>query len=227
LQQLFKAEKLRFEHLIERLKEVTKTYGEGADLIWLSEEAAADNADFELGILARSDVVDTITDRLRKPVSQLMRREDVSLEVHGWSPADLEALDWAPITHPSHLVPLYGVLPHVGKATPRSRRASRRSHADADEALRRRAELIAEEIAQRPELVRKAREEVVKRLKTAPPPEARTLREWEDILSSMSVPRLRKWLVGRGERATRLRQSLPLTLLLASKEHGTAHGDDE
>jgi hypothetical protein len=71
-------------------------------------------------------------------------------------------------------------------------------------------------LERRPELARRAREEMARRLATAPAPEARTLREWLEVLDGMTVPRLRRWLVGRGERATRLRQSMPLVLLSAA-----------
>ena len=74
-------------------------------------------------------------------------------------------------------------------------------------------------LQRRPELVREARDEVAKRMATVAPPEAKTLREWQEVLDGMSIPRLRRWLVGRSERATRLRQSMPLVLLRAADEH--------
>lgn len=75
----------------------------------------------------------------------------------------------------------------------------------------------------RPELIREAREEVRKRLATAPPPEAKTLREWQQLLEAMSIPRLRRWMIGRGERATRLRQSMPIAFIRAADERATSN----
>jgi DNA-binding IclR family transcriptional regulator len=75
---------------------------------------------------------------------------------------------------------------------------------------------VAQLLARKPELVGQAREEITKRLATATPQEARTLREWQQLVDRLSLQRLRRWLIDPGEQATRLRQSMPVVFLKAA-----------
>lgn len=215
LQQLFEAERARYDRCVDELKVLARKHAARATAVWLLEAASPEGAGLEVGLIAPSGEVDALTDALREPVGGLMRQEELTIEVRGWTRPDLEALDWSPFSAAGEPMLLWGVLPeelaHAQGAV------GRRSHRDADEALLDRARRAAAALERRPELVRKARDEVAKRLVTAPPPESKTLREWQDILNSMSVSRLRKWLVGRSERATRLRQSMPFVLMEAAQ----------
>ena len=216
LQQLFEAERARFDRLIYELKVFAKKHAGRAPAIWLLEGVSPDGSGLEVGLMAPSSEVDALTDALRAPVAELARREHVSIEVRGWTRPDLEALAWSPLSDAGQTHLLWGVLPEPFAEAPSA--VGRRSHAAADEALLERAKRAVVALERHPELVRKARDEVAKRLATAPPQESKTLREWEDVLNSMRLPQLRKWLVGRSERATRLRQSMPLVLLQAADQ---------
>ena len=216
LQQLFAAERARFDRLVHELKVFAKKHAGRATAIWLLEGVSPDGSGLEVGLMAPSAEADALTDALREPVAELARREDVSIEVRGWTRPDLEALDWSPLSRADQPILLWGVLPQKLAGEPHG--AGRRSHAAVDEALLDRAKRAAAAIDRRPELVREARDEVAMRLLTAPPQEAKTLREWQEVLDSLSIPRLRTWIVGRSERATRLRQSMPIVFLQAADE---------
>lgn len=220
LQELFEAERARFERLVSQLKSLARKNAGRATAVWLSEAAPLDGTGLELGVLAASGEVDSLTDALRESVADLMRREDVSIEVRGWTRPDLDALDRSPLAAGGKPILLRGALP--GQLAPAPRGAVLRSHAAVDEMLRDRAKRVAAALERRPELIREARDEVAKRLPTAPPQEAKTLREWRDVLDGMSVPRLRSWLVSRSERVTRLRQSMPLVFLQAAHEQAAS-----
>jgi hypothetical protein len=107
-----------------------------------------------------------------------------------------------------------GQIPAIGGARQRGGRP--RTHADADADLLRRGQLISDLLAKRPELISQARAEIVRRLESARPQEARTLREWLQLLDGLNATRLRRFLADGGEQATRLRQSMPLVFLRAS-----------
>jgi hypothetical protein len=62
------------------------------------------------------------------------------------------------------------------------------------------------------------RQHVANRAKKASAQERRELLEWDRILATMSPSRLRRFLVEPGERATRLRQTLPALDLLTPAE---------
>lgn len=215
LQQLFGVESWRFERLVDQLRSLAKKHASQATAVWMREGAAPDGIDMEINLLAPSDKIDSLTDAFREAVADLVRREDVSVEVRGWTRPDLEAMGPAAWSAGSQAILLQGILREkleLGLPT------APRSHATADETLRHRAKRVASMLGRRPELVRQASSEVRKRMTTAPPPLVKTLREWQQVLDGMSIPRLQRWLVGRSERANRLRQSMPLVLLQAADE---------
>lgn len=220
LQQLFEAERARFDRIVKEIKALAKKHAAHATAVWLTERAPPDSTGLEVGALVTSRRVDALTDALREPVTALARREDVSIEVRGWTRPDLDALDWRPLSDTDQPILLWGVLPEAFADARNG--IGRRSHEAADQALLERARRAAAVLERHPELVRRARDEVAERLATAPPQESKTLREWQDVLDGMSVPRLRKWLVSRSERATRLRQSMPLVFLQAAHQEGTS-----
>ena len=120
------------------------------------------------------------------------------------------------LTATDEIILLWGVLPERVTRPPRGE--GRRSHADADEALLDRAKRVAAALERRPELVREARDELAKRVSTAPPQESKTLSEWLQVLDTLTLPRLRKWLVSHDERVKRLRQSMPFVFVQAADE---------
>lgn len=218
LQALFEAERRRFERIVSRLKVLAREHANQAAAVWVTENAASDRTGLEVGVLAASGEVDALVDVLRESVADLMRCEDVPIEVRGWTRPDLDALGRPLFSEHQHPIVLRGLLPAEYAEASGGPTAGRRSHATVDEALRERARRVAAAIGRRPELVRAARDEVAARLATAPPQEARTLREWRQVLGSMSAARLCRWLVDPGERAARLRQSMPVVLLRAAED---------
>lgn len=218
---LFAAERERVARVFDSLKRAARKLAE-ADAVWI-EGPVADGADtvehaLVVSVLAKSGGVDRAVDALRSGMGDLMKREDLTIEVRGWTRADLEALG------PRHrgileaAIPLSGAIPlaHAGHAGGGA--GPRRSHATADQDLLRRGARAAAAIAKHPELIAQTRRELARRLESVRPQEARTLREWQQLLDGLSPQRLRRFLVDRGEQATRLRQSMPLTLLSSSKE---------
>jgi DNA-binding IclR family transcriptional regulator len=218
LYSLFQTERARFEGLADALKAVVRQKASSAQAVWAHERPPDGGPWLELGVLAESGEVDRLVDILRESIVPLTRREDVPIEVRGWTRPDLEALGSARRPWPEHAMLLWGVLPQPSRGKLREPAVTPRSHQRVDDALRERAERLAAVLARRPELVRLAKEEIAKRLETARPQEGHTLREWQQVLDGMSPARLRRWLVDEGEQATRLRQSMPVTFLRAATE---------
>lgn len=146
---------------------------------------------------------------------------DVTIEVVGSTPADLNTGGQGALTQAhtalsvSGLPPSAFVPPGVSGADV-SR--SHQSHADLDERARELGEFIAARIAKDPTVIPRAREYVTRRLAVASSGERHELEEWDRILRTASPARLRRLLVDRGERATRLRQSLPFIGILEVNE---------
>lgn len=137
LEQLFEAERARFARLVHELKVFARKHAGRATAIWLLEGVSPDGSRLEVGLMAPSAEVDALTDALRESVAGLARREDVSIEVRGWTRPDLEALAWSPLSATGQPILLWGVLPEAFADAPRG--VGRRSHAAADEALLERA----------------------------------------------------------------------------------------
>jgi hypothetical protein len=217
---LFQVERARIERVLEHLKTVAREHRRRADVIWLEGPVAAGHEDgdetLRIGVLAPSDQVDAVVDDLRERMGELMRREDVTIEVRGWTKADLEAMAHERRRALEIAIPLLGTLPGVATERAPAKPNRPRSHADIDAELRDRGRRIAQVLARNPELVGQAREEITRRLATATPQEARTLREWQQLLEGLSLQRLRRWLIDPGEQATRLRQSMPVVFLKAA-----------
>ena len=227
IQGLFQAERARVERVLEDLKAVAREHRRRADAIWLEGPVAAGHEDgdetLRIGVLAPSDRVDAVVDDLRERMGEFMRREDITIEVRGWTKADLEAIAHERRRVLEIAIPLLGTPPGIVTVGAPAKRGRSRSHADIDAELRDRGRRVAQVLARKPELVGQAREEITKRLSTATPQEARTLREWQQLLEGLSPQRLRRWLIDPGEQATRLRQSMPVAFLKAAsgqEEHG-------
>jgi DNA-binding Lrp family transcriptional regulator len=219
---LFQAERARVDRVLENLKAVAREHRRKADAIWLESRVTAghddDNETLRIGVLAPSDQVDDEVDALRERMGELMRREDVTIEVRGWTKAEFEAMAHERRRALETAMPLLGTIAGIVPERAPAKRGRSRSHADIDAELRDHGRRIAQVLARKPELVGQAREEITKRLVTATPQEARTLREWQQLLKGLSPQRLRRLLVDSGEQATRLRQSMPVVFLKAASE---------
>jgi hypothetical protein len=158
-------------------------------------------------------------DQLSRHLERIERKLGVHIEIRGMTRSELatrssaqqKALADAIVLHG---VPPTGLLPQ--KARARSGRVG--SHADHDARSRRLAVAIAERLKRDPGLAIRMRRQVATREKSASAQERRELQEWARILATMSPSRLRRFLVEPGERATRLRQTLPAFDLLTLAE---------
>jgi len=74
---------------------------------------------------------------------------------------------------------------------------------------------VAEKLAAQPQLLDVARTNLARWRKTGPAP---ALREWEDLIERMPLPRLLELLRSPSESARRLRQSSPFAGVLSPEE---------
>lgn len=215
---LYEAERQRVDRILGTLRQVAHTVPQ-AQAIWIEgpvAEGVDTNESFiTVGLLSRSGEIDRLVDQLRAALAEVMHREDLTIDVQGWTRADLDLVKEEHSAALQQAILLLGALPD-GPSSTKPVRSGPRSHVQADAELLRKAQRVAAALGRNPELVRLAREEVDRSLIAAPAQEARTLREWKQQLDGLSLLRLRQWLVDPGQRATRLRQSMPLTFLRAA-----------
>jgi hypothetical protein len=219
LSALFQAERARYRRILEGIVELVRAHASSARFVWMTDHPEVGGPRIEIGVLSSSADVDQLVDALRSAVVPLMQSEDLLIEVRGWTLPDLEMMDTTWLREPGALRHVWGTPPSEFVRERPEETVRPKSHQMIDAELRERAKRLASLIQSQPELVRLAKEEIATKLEqTVGSPEARTLREWQQVLEGMSVSRLTRWLVGDGERATRLRQSMPLVFVRAMAE---------
>ena len=100
-------------------------------------------------------------------------------------------------------------------------------HEDSDSRLLQIAAIIEKRLKRDPGIAETAKAWVERRLLSAEGSERLALREWQDLLRSNSVSRLRRILVQDDERGRRLRQSLPFLEVLSPGERADLFRDSE
>ena len=218
LSALFEAERERHDRVVNALARLAAECASPARCVWMAEDPAEGGPSLQIGILSGSRNIDRLVDRFRAGVVALMRTEDLSIEVQGWTLPDLKAAAWSWAEQSPQPRLLWGTLPTEFDGGSRETSGTSRSHQVIDAELAERSRRLADLLRRRPELVQLALEETNARLEVASPQEARTLREWQQALEGMSLPKLVRWLVADGEQATRLRQSMPVVFVTAAKD---------
>jgi hypothetical protein len=230
LRSLFEAEAARVERILTGLKHAAGTVAPPPVSVWI-EGPAARGMDrpgdpLLVGVIAPSAEAENAGTQLRDRLAELEVAEDVTIELHVRTRADLAALSRAERDELALAISVFGLPPAalVGKQTPPSAERNKRSHAILDTSALALAEAVAAKLAEDPGLVQHARQRIARRLEEASSHEQAELREWDLVLRTMSPARLRRFLTDRGERATRLRQTLPFLEVLSPGERDTALG---
>ena len=186
----------------------------------------------ELHLVGAPDALGPMTDELHERMGAVERKHGVQVAVHGLTRSEIPHLAKGREDGLSDVVLLDGVPPTtlVGAAKRGKVVSPARSHARQDQQARRLALAVATKLRWDPGLLTDMERHVERRMKKASAGERRELQEWSRLLSTMSVARLRRFLVEDGERATRLRQTLPALQVLTDAERAAVDActtDDE
>jgi hypothetical protein len=192
---------------------------------WI-EGSVAKNADMPgdpliLGILASSQHVDGLADQLSDGLEGVVREHEVLVEVRPRTAADLATASEDYLAELGEAIPILGPPPLSLGEQESSGGAYGRGpdrHTNVDRRMSRLAEAIAARLRRDPSLVERAEKYIDKRLDRASAAERKELLEWKQLLESLSVPQLCRFLVDPGERATRLRQTLPFLDVISKDE---------
>jgi hypothetical protein len=219
LRALFRAEAARAYEVVQELRSVAKRIQPPPKAVWMIPAAESDDLErVEVGILTTAREVDRASEFLCGELQHTQRRTDVFFEPRGYTVADLITLSSTEEERISTAIPLLGPPPEFFLHDQRQRRPRIRNHADADRRLLTLGKAIGDRLVQDPTILERAREYIRRYLENAPPGERKEMEEWAGILEFLSPPRLRRFLVDSGSRATRLRQSLPFVAVLSRSE---------
>lgn len=224
---LFEAETARLDRLLVALRDAAGATTR-LDAAWIEggfvKGTDAPGEPLVVGVLARGDALPDVLDSLRAALGGVEVREEVTVELAGATRADLAVADAAEQERLRDAMPVFGPPPAVFIPEVKETRAARNRvvHGDRDEEQLALARAIAHRLERDPALIDVAAKRVAARLPKASPRERRELEEWKTILTTMSAGRLRRFLTDRGERATRLRQTMPFADLLTPAERKRA-----
>jgi hypothetical protein len=178
--------------------------------------------------LARADDVEQVRLALWGQLLHVQETRDVAIELRVETEADLVTSDDTRIRDLERALPLVGAPP-IDLARPRATepRAPRvKTHEEVDVRLLRMATAISDRIRTDASLIEAAIDYINRRALTASGTEQLELREWKSVLTTKSVPRIRRLLVEDSARGRRLRQSFPFTGVFSSDERDQLLRDD-
>jgi len=223
---LFAEERTRADDITERLRQAVRAGKTPIRAAWIEGPVAAGTDrpgdPLVVGIL----VEPAVADRARQELERLLAFEsygDVLVEVRTLTMADLATADAQRRAELASALPLLGPPPLDIARTRRPARGASRApratlHADLEGRSLAVAAILAEHLRRDPSLVEEARRHLERRIPRASPGERLELEEWQRILATMPLARLRRFLVRDDARGRRLRQSSPFLAALSADD---------
>jgi len=208
---LFQSEKKRYETLLSAIKDKIGKLVPYVRAAWIQELPSEFGDPMIVGVLHETKHLSSCIQRLQKQLYSVERDFDLTIEVNGYTKADLPNLEANKVT------PLYGVLPFSDR-TSREMYATPLTHEEKDQQMLELSRKLAEAIEHDTSLVRRAKEHVQRMLKSDHGSATKDIEAWRDILKTYSIRRLSQFLTSTSQRANRLRQSNPLFAILNSEE---------
>lgn len=220
---LFRAERQRVERIFQTITQIASSV-DSARSVWIEGPVArAEDQPGDpivVGALAEAASAGAVREALWNQLLSLQQSEDIVVDLRVYTEADLKTADSHALAEFESARPIAGAPP-IDIAKPRPVHSPKDSmprvkrHEDVDARLLRLAAAIADRIRIDPSVVESAKEFLERRLMSASPGERLELREWRDILNSMSPARIRRLMVQDDARGKRLRQSMPFLNVLS------------
>jgi predicted transcriptional regulator len=211
LLKLFQAEKNRYEALLDSIKKELEKQVPYPRSAWIQKLPNEYGDPMVIGVLQETKRLTNYIHRLRTQLHQVERNFDLTIEVNGYTKADVPSLNADEVTL------LYGIMPFPDKYR-REMPAKPLTHKEKNQHMLELSRKLAEAIEHDISLVRRAKEHVQRMLKKDHGSATKDITEWRYILESYSIRRLSRFLTSTSERANRLRQSSPFFAILSTGE---------
>jgi predicted transcriptional regulator len=205
--ELFQAEKDRYEQLFATIKKEIKDLIPHPHAAWIQAFSQEIGEPLTLGLLHETRHLTNCVRQLRTKLNQVENDFDLTIELEGYTKADIFDLKFDGVTA------LYGVVPAPDSLTHRQIK-NPLTHREKDRQAHVLSRKLAKAIEQDTSLLRRAKDHIDRLLKEDQGMAARDLKEWRDILDKYSIQRLSRFFISSSERANRLRQSNPLFAIL-------------
>lgn len=209
---LFESEKKRYGRLIASIKNEIKALTPPPYAAWIQGIPREIDEPLILGLLHESPHMDDCVRHLRTRLDGVEKELDLTIELEGYTKADLPDFELDSVTI------LYGVVPKKSTDSAKQRAEKVMTHRQKDAQLIQISRKIADMIQGDASLVRRAKDHIDHLLKEDQGPATGDIIEWRNILDSFSIQRLVRFVTSSSERARRLRQSNPFFAILNSEE---------
>lgn len=224
IKQLFNKELSRYQKLVDELKHEISKLDFQLRTAWIYGKVAKGEDEYgdplDIALLGPLKEIDQATNQLKENLFKhsVEARYDITIEVTGMTLADLEQSN---IPDDDPIIHLWGVDPK--KLVKRhsdtvSHGATHLTHQDHDERSKQEAKIWAYLLGIYPEIIPRTLSHLENKLVQEGTGDQTDLLEWRQILQSMSIQRLKKFLESDTERSQRLRQSLPFWEVLSADE---------
>jgi predicted transcriptional regulator len=208
---LFQAEKGRYEQLVSTIKKEIKDLIPHPHAAWIQPFPREAGEPLTLGLLHETRHLTNCVRQLRTKLNQVEKDFNLTIELEGYTKADILDLDLHELT------PLYGITPSLYHPF-RQQLKGPLTHRERDRRLLELSHELVKAIQQDTSLLRRAKHHIDRLLQDDQGTANRDLVEWRDILDMYSVQRLSQFLTSSSERANRLRQSNPFFAILNADE---------
>ena len=210
--ELFQSEKNRFERLLSAIKNEIKNLIPPPHAAWIQAIPREIDEPLILGLLHESLYLTKCANCLRTGLDGVEKDFDLTIELEGYTKADIPDLERDSITI------LYGVVPNYSSGRTRQRATKTMTHRQKDDQLKLMSRKLADIIQQDASIVRRAKDHIDRLLKEDQGAAYGDLMEWRNILDTYSIQRLVRFVTSSSERAKRLRQSNPFFAILNTDE---------
>ncbi len=217
---MFQAEEDRYEQLLTTIKKEIKNLTPHARAAWILAFPIEIGEPLTLGLLHETRHLTNCVRQLRKKLNQVENDFDLTIELEGYTKADISVIKFDDLTI------LYGVMPSPDIPT-RQQTKNPLTHREKDRRLHALSRRLAKAVEQDSSLIRRAKDHLDRLLKENQGTATRDLMEWRDILDMYSIQRLSGFFTSSSERANRLRQSNPFFAVLNSDERTQLANDLE
>ncbi len=208
--ELFLAEKDRYEDLLAAIKKEVDNLTPPPHAAWIQKISKDIGEPLMLGFLHETRHLTNCVQQLRKKLNIVEIDFDLTIEIEGYTKADIS------ISHTDDITILYGIIP--SQALPKRQLANPLPHKEKDRQLELLSYKLAIAIEKDTSLLKRSKDYINRLLKEDQGTAKRDLMEWWDILNQYSIQRLSKFIISNSERANRLRQSNPFFAVLNDDE---------
>jgi hypothetical protein len=210
--ELFQSEKKRYESLLSAIKNEIKNLTPSPHTAWIQAVPREIDEPLILGLLHDSLYLTDCVSQLRTGLNEIEKDFDLTIELEGYTKADIPDRKLDGITI------LYGVVPNIPTDSTRQLAKRTMTHQQKDSQLKLMSRKLADIIQQDASIVRRAKDHIDRLLMEDQGTAAGDLMEWRNILDTYSIQRLIRFVTSSSERARRLSQSNPFFAILNSEE---------